>query len=318
VTLVAGQNVVLNENVQTEDAALSVTATNGSVSVAAGKGLFAGSGDISVTSGATLSTPVASTTGALNLRSTSGDVNVDTAIAGTTGAVTIRASNDVNVNQRIANSRADAPLSLTAGRDINVNTRIDGRNAEPPTQPGGSTSLTAARNVNLNADIVTADAALSVTATNGAVNWNGNTLYAGTGAISVTSGADLYTGATVNTGALTFRSTGGDVNVATAIADYVGDVTINAARDANLNQEIINLRSGSDVSVTAGRDIAVNAAHQRRRKPDDRRQRGDGGWTQPRLEQRRHHQQRRGESHRYDGVCRDACGWAADRDHWHR
>ena len=258
VRLVAGQNVVLNESVQTEDAALSVTATNGSVSVAAGKGLFAGSGDISVTSGATLSTPLASTTGALNLRSTAGDVNVDTAIPGTTGAVTIQASNDVNVNQRIANSRADAPLSLTAGRDINVNTRIDGRNAEPPTQPGGSTSLIAARNVNLNADIVTADAALSVTATNGAVNWNGNTLYAGTGAISVTSGADLYTGTTVNTGALAFRSTAGDVNVATAIADYVGNVTIDAARDVNVNQEIVNLRSGSDVSVTAGRDIAVN------------------------------------------------------------
>ena len=259
VTLVAGQNVTLNESVETEDADIAVTATSGTVTTAASKGLFAGTGDISVTSGQTLSTGITSTTGTVSLRSTAGDVNVDTAIAGTTGAVTIQASNDVNVNQGIANVRADAPLSLTAGRDINVNAKIDGRNADPATQPSGSTTLTANRDVNLGADIVTVDAALSVTATTGSVNWNSNTLHAGNGTISVTSGADLNTGAVATTGALNYTSTGGDVNIATKIAGTVGDVTIDAARDVNVNQQILNLKSGADLGVTAGRDITVNA-----------------------------------------------------------
>ena len=63
-TLTAGQNVRLNKSVATQDAAISVTATQGTVTTAAGEGLFAGSGAISVQSGQTLSTGITSTTGA--------------------------------------------------------------------------------------------------------------------------------------------------------------------------------------------------------------------------------------------------------------
>ena len=153
-----------------------------------------------------------------------GSVNVDTAIDGATGPVTIAAATDVNVNQGIANSRTDAPLAITAGHDIIVNAKIDGRDDTLP-GPSGTVTLTADNNVNLNEDIVTVDAAQSITATNGTVNWAaGKGLFSGAAPISVTSGADLSTGATSTTGPLTLTSTNGSVNVDTAIDDTTGAV----------------------------------------------------------------------------------------------
>lgn len=260
VTMTAGQSVNLNQSVVAENAAVSVTATSGTVISAAGEGLFAGTGNISVTAGQTLSTGATVTTGTLTLTSTAGDVDVDSEIAGSTGAVTINAANNVNVNQGIANSRTDAPLSITAGNDINVNATLDGRDADPPTHASSRTTLVASNDINLNDDVITVDAALSATATNGAVNWaSGKGLFAGTGTISVTSGETLSNGITTTTGALNLTSTNGDVNVNTAIDDTTGAVAINAGATVNINQSITNLKSGNNLTVTAGTDINVQA-----------------------------------------------------------
>ncbi len=260
VTMTAGQNVNLNQSVVAENAAVSVSATTGTVTSAAGEGLFAGTGNITVTAGQTLSTGATVTTGTLTLTSTGGDVDIDTDIAGSTGAVTIDAANDVNVNQGIANSRTDAALDVTAGNDINVNATIDGRNDDPPTQASSTTTLVAGNDVNLNDDVITVDAALSVTATEGAVHWaSGKGLFAGTGTISVTSGETMSNGITTTTGALSLTSTTGDINVARAIEDTVGDVTISAGQDVNIAHAITNIKSGADLVVTAGDDINVDA-----------------------------------------------------------
>jgi filamentous hemagglutinin family protein len=259
VTLLAGQNVNLNESVVTENAAISVTAENGTVTTASDEGLFAGTGNITVQSGQTLSTGQTVTTGALTLRSTAGSVNVDTAINGDTGPVTITAANDVNVNQGIANPRTLAALNVSAGNDINVNATIDGRD-NVLTGPSGTINLTASNDVNLNEDVVTVDSANTVTATNGTVTWAaGKALFAGNGTISVTAGSDLTTGSTSTTGALNFTSTNGAVNVATAISDTTGAVAINAGTDVNINQSITNLKSGATLAVNAGNDINVAA-----------------------------------------------------------
>jgi len=260
VTLVAGQNVTLNDSIVAENAAINVTATNGTVTTAANEGLFAGTGNISVTAGQTLSTGATVTTGTVTLKSTGGDVDVNGEIAGATGAVTIQAANDVHVNQGIANSRTDAPLTITAGNDIDVNAKIDGRDDDPPTHASSATTLTAGNDVNLNQDIVTVDAALSLTATNGTVNWGaGTALFAGNGTISVTAGSDLTTGTTATTGALNLTSTSGNVNIATAIDDTTGNVAINAGQSVNINQEITNLKSGAALVVTAGTDVNIAA-----------------------------------------------------------
>ena len=199
------------------------------------------------------------TTGTLTLRSTSGSVNVDTAISGKTGAVTIEAATDVNVNQSIANPRGDAPLTVTAGHDINVNATIDGRD-DVLTGPSGAVTLTAGNDIDVNQNIVTRDSAMSLTAQAGSLAMAaGMGLFAGNGTISVTSGQTLNTGITSTTGALNLQSTGGAVNVNTAIDDTTGAVTIDAATAVNINQAITNLKTGDDLAITAGTDINVLA-----------------------------------------------------------
>ena len=259
VTLAAGQNVNLNNRVYTQDAPISVTATQGAVTTAANQGLFAGSGPINVESGQTLSTGITSTTGTLTLRSTNGSVNVDTAIGGDTGAVTISAAQDVNVNRAMSNKRSDAPLSVAAGRDIKVNAAIDGRD---PSLSGssGDITLTAGNDITLNQSITSRNGAIALTAQNGTIiSAPATGLFAGSGTISETTGGTLNTGITSTTGALNLRSTNGGVNVNTAIGDTTGAVTINAATTVNVNQAITNLKTGNNLSVTAGTDINVLA-----------------------------------------------------------
>ena len=259
VTLTAGQNVRLNDSIVSENGAISLTAQTGAITAAAGEGLFAGSGAISVQSGQTLSTGITATTGALTLRSTAGSVDVDSAISGSTGAVTIAAANDVNVNQAIANPRADALLTVTAGNNINVNAAIDGQD-DALAGPSGGVTLLAGNAVALNQSIVSVDAPISVTAQAGTVaTAAGQGLYAGSGTISVTSGATLDTGLTSTTGALNLHSTNGNVNVNTAVDDGTGAVDIRAGADVNINQPITNLRSGAGLTVSAGHDINVLA-----------------------------------------------------------
>jgi filamentous hemagglutinin family protein len=257
VTLTAGRNVNLNESIVTGNAAIAVTATNGSVNAVLGEGLFAGSGDVAIQSGQTLTTPDVGTTGNITFRSTAGTVNVDKPIdAG--GAITIGAFGDINVNQGIANANPRSSVTLTAGRDINLSAKIDGRDPAL-TGPSGSVTLQAGNDIALDEDIVAVDAPVTLAA-GGTVNWAPTkALFAGEGAISVTAGSDLNTGATSTTGALTFTSTQGDVNVNAAISDTTGRVTIAAGDTVNVNQPITNLKSGADLTVNAGVDINVHA-----------------------------------------------------------
>jgi filamentous hemagglutinin family protein len=256
VTLTAGRNVNLNESIVTGNAAITVTAVNGSVTAAPGEGLFAGSGDITIQSGQTLTTPDVGTTGDITFRSTAASVNVDKPI-GAGGAITIAAFEDINVNQGIANPNPRSSVTLTAGHDINLGARIDGRDPAL-TGPSGSVTLQAGNDIALDEDIVAVDAPVTLAA-GGTVNWAPEkALFAGTGAISVTAGSDLNTGSASTTGALTFTSTGGDVNVNAAISDTTGRVTIAAADTVNVNQAITNLKSGADLTVTAGADINVH------------------------------------------------------------
>ncbi|MEK7752059.1 MAG: hypothetical protein AAB654_09100 [Acidobacteriota bacterium] len=259
VTMSAGQNINLNDSIVTENASIGLTAQNGSVTTAAGKGLFAGSAPIAVTSGGTLSTGILTTTGSLTLRSTAGSLGVDTPIDGTTGAVTLTAAGAVDVNQPIANPRSDAPLTVTAGTDISVNAPIDGRDLNAAS-PGGMVTMTAGQNINLNQSIVSENAAITLTAQSGAVTTAASMgLFAGNAPLSVTSGATLDTGILATTGALNVRSTAGAVNVNTPIDDTTGAVTITAATAVNINHTITNIKTGNPLSITAGADLNLNA-----------------------------------------------------------
>ena len=259
VVLTAGRDVGLNDSIVTGNGAIAVTARTGAVTTAADEGLFAGSGSIDVVSGQTLSTPTLVTTGAVTLRSTGGSVNVDKAINGGTGAVTIAAAADVNLNQAIANPRSDAPLTVSAGNDINVNAAIDGRD-DVLAGPGGAVTMAAGRDIDLNQSVVANNSAISLTATAGTIATAADKgLFAGSGAIAVTSGETLNTGILETTGTLNIASTGGGVNINRAIGDATGAVTVAAGTAVNVNETITNLKSGSSLTITAGTDINVLA-----------------------------------------------------------
>jgi hypothetical protein len=299
VTLLAGQNINLNQSITTENAALTLTATAGTITTAPTMGLFSGSAPLSVTSGATLANGILSTTGALNIRSTAGGVNIVTPIADTTGAVTINAATTVNINQPITNLKTGNPLTVTAGTDINVNAQVDGRGGVA----GGSVTMTAGNNLNVNDHITTNDGTANLTTTTGSVVLApAKQIRTGSAPINIVSGGDFSTGALppaipdpgapfatleeklayvsnflkdyvqlVTTGALNITSTNGAVNVDAPIPDTTGAVTItgksiNVKQHINSNNQPITLNAGtggitiSTVSDLCGSGLCIDAA----------------------------------------------------------
>lgn len=256
-TLTAGNNLNINEFIVTNNGAVNLNA-GGTISVAADKAVFAGTAPITATSGGDLSTVPLISTGTVSYRSTGGSVTVNRAIDSANRIIAIRAAQNVAVNQPIVSLLTGAPLSITAdGGDISVNAQIDGRGGGA----GGSATLTAGGNVFLNNSIITNNGAINISATGGTLTPASSSmaLFSGNGAISVTTGGNLSSGVYVTTGALNLTSTGGNVNVNTKINEAIGNTTIQAAGAVNVNQSIANIRNGSNLAITAGSNIVVNA-----------------------------------------------------------
>ncbi|HEX8027381.1 MAG TPA: hypothetical protein VF491_02920, partial [Vicinamibacterales bacterium] len=264
----AGNNIALNQSIVSEDAAISLTATGGTVITATGQGLYAGSGGISVTTGATLDTGITSTTGSLSFRSTNGAVNVNQVIDDTTGAVTIGAGTAVNVNQAITNLKTGNSLNVTAGTDINVNAAVDGRNG---TAAGGAVTMTAGNGITVVSPIATNDGAISLTATSGSIVLPVGTevidssnpmnpviatpmqasIIAGSAPVTLSSGGNFTLSSPVKTtGALTLATTGGNLTIAAPIDDQTGVVTISAGNGLIVNREIHS--NNQDITLSAG------------------------------------------------------------------
>ncbi|MEK7754460.1 MAG: filamentous hemagglutinin N-terminal domain-containing protein, partial [Acidobacteriota bacterium] len=255
-TMTAGNNINVNDFIVTNNGAINLSATAGTVNIRAGKAVFAGASPISVRTGASLHTGPLVTSGALTLASAAGAVAMDAFIDGNAGAVSVSAGTDVNINQPVLNLSTGSALNVTAGNDINVNAQIDGRGAVA----GGAVALTAARNVGVNDFIVTNNGAINITGTGGSVSVAaGKGLFAGTGPIAINAKGNITTGASGG-GALTLASSAGAVAVNGLIESTTGAVNIAAATDVNVSQPILSLQSGNALTVSAGNDINVNAA----------------------------------------------------------
>lgn len=276
-TLTAGGSVLLNQSIVTNNAALTLNAT-GTLTPSGGAGLFAGNGSISVTTGGNLSTGIYTTTGALNLRSTGGSVNVDTKIDETIGNTTIQAAGAVNVNQAIANIRNGSNLAITAGSNIVVNAQIDalddaGTLATPVA--GGAVTLTAGNNITLNDNIATFNGAVNATATNGTLTFKPGTvftgdgdakrIYAGSAPISITTGGNFTTGEAPPMG-LTFADPGMGVNVEQYIADSLrpwvtlvttGKLTLTST-SGNISVDAPIPNTTGEIEINAGNGVIVN------------------------------------------------------------
>lgn len=258
-SLTAAGSVQFNESAVTQLGEIRVRAIAGSITTAAGRGLFTqGGSTIDLAAGADFTTGVLGTTGALNLASTAGAVTVGQGIDATVGATTISAATDVTLASPVLNLRSGAPLAVTAGRDIVVSAPIDGRSGAVP---GGSATLSAARNVTLAESITTNGGAISVTASAGTVTQPaGVQLRSGSAPIAVTAAGDLTTASYVTTGNLALRSTGGALTVAESIYDSVGNTTLSAGTDITVAAaaRVENVRTGAALTMSAGRDIVVD------------------------------------------------------------
>ena len=63
----------------------------------------------------------------------------------------------------------------------------------------------------------------------------------------------------VSAGALKATSTGGSVNVDGVIDGNTGRVDLTASHDVNVNQTVLNLRSGASFNAAAGQNINIDA-----------------------------------------------------------
>jgi filamentous hemagglutinin family protein len=271
-TLSAGHDININDYLITSNGAINLLAATGTVSVAPGKAVYAGTAPITVRSGGTLTNAPYLTGGLLSLISTQGSVNIDQGIDSSIGNLLIQAAGDVNVNQPIVSLSDGNTVNISAGNDVNVNAQIDGRPALG-SNPIGAVTMVAGQNINLNRSILANGIDLTAslgtihapTMTAGTVTLDANGiphgegLFAGTGPISVTAGGNLSSGVYVTTGPVSLRSTGGDVTVDTKLAEILGNLTVRSdTGSVNVNQEIANIRSGSNLAITAGNNINLN------------------------------------------------------------
>jgi filamentous hemagglutinin family protein len=264
-TLSAGRDINVGEFIVTANGAVRLDAVTGTVRIAAGRGIFTGNAPITVNVGGDLSAGPLVTSGTLSLRSTGGSIDLDTPLDATLGAVAVNAAGNVRINQPVLNLRNGSGFTAVAGGDVIVNAQIDGRSATPGAA-SGAVDLSAGGSVRFNESVVTQLADIRARAIAGSiVTAAGRGLFslgtAGTpgGAIDLGAGADFTTGIASTTGPLRLTSTGGAVTIGQGIDATVGAVTITAATDANLDTDIVNLRSGASLLVTAGRDIQVRA-----------------------------------------------------------
>lgn len=247
----AGSNVVINQHLLTQNAPINVNALGGTVTQATGKALYAGNGTINITASGNLTSGLYDTSGPLNLRSSAGSLTLANGIPGTTGNTNLRAAQNLTINEPILNLANGSTLSLTSDSgNIVINGQIDGRNGNSITS--GALLVDAGQGIQLNESIVSQNGSLSLTARTGTVTpATGKGLFAGSGPITVASGAALTTGIYQTTGLLSLRSTGSSLTVGEKLSETLGNVALRAATDVNLNQPITNIRNGSSLSVVA-------------------------------------------------------------------
>ena len=254
-TMTAGNNININDFVVTNDGAINLLASKGTVNVAAGKAVYAGSAPITVSSSGSVHTAPLVTSGALSIASVTGSVYIDSFIDGHTGPVSIHAAGDVDINQPIVNLAGGSALDVSAGQDVNVNALVIGSGGVA----GGAVKMTATRDLNVNESIVTDNGNISLAATNGAIHVaDGQAIVAGTGAVAMSARGDITSGA-LNGASLAIASAAGAVTLDGLIDSATGDARISAATDVTINQVILNGRSGGALAVDAGRDVNLNA-----------------------------------------------------------
>lgn len=273
-TLTAGNDILLNESIVTNNGAITLTTTAGTVTPDAGKGLFAGTGNIAVTAGGNYATGIYGTTGNLSLRSSGGTLTVATKIDETVGDVSLRGFTGVNIAADIANIRNGSNLTVSADTgDINVNARIDAQDDGGITPvAGGAVVLTAGNDVNINETIVTYNGTVNATATAGTVNFaddsigsdgSGNKkIITGNAPITITTGGNFTTGTPPPNGVVALAPYGDGTRYLWSDPGHpegITDAEINQAMADQLKPWVTLSTTGKLTLTSTGGNVTIDA-----------------------------------------------------------
>ena len=307
ITLAATRNVSINDHLVTNNGIISISAGGTVIQKADGTDSFgapltkqirAERAAISVTSGGDLSLGSLVTTGALNVTSTAGKIDIDVPIYETTGKTTVMAAGDIDIKQVAANTTSGSDLTMTStGGNIYVNAKVGpwdratGTTIARDALPGGSITLQAYGNIDVNTDIASykgaspnaaaINLAAGTSGLSGTVNLtDGIRVMSDRGAIHATAYGDLTNGPFINTGfnlthtnsegiylvnlkpttgyfttgPLSLTSTTGSITINQTIPDTTGAVTLSAGDSIYVNQRIYS--NGKDISLYAGEATA--------------------------------------------------------------
>lgn len=255
-SLTAGHDIHLNDFIVTQAGAVNLTATEGTVRMAPGIAVFAGSAPIRVQSGSALSSGALFTSDRLSLVSTAGAVRVDVPIEPGNGALDIQAAGDIEFNAPVVNLRSGAPIVADAGGDILVNAQIDGLEGVA----GGTVEFRADQAIRVNQFIATRDGAITLNSGAGTDIGASGGLYAGSAPIQVTATGDLRLGGSlISSAGSVLDSLNGNLSLDAPIGADHGPLSLHAAGTVTVNQPIVNLRSGATLTIASGQDIDLRA-----------------------------------------------------------
>jgi len=238
-TLTAGNNLTVNESIVLNNGALSLTATNGTLSQADGTVLYTGSGAANLTGGAGVNLGQVLSGGAVDIRSANGAVNVRNALvsasanggAAPLASLNVDGAGAVSLNGALVQGNATV-RSRNAG--VSLATAVIQSNAGNVQVNAGTTITTAASNIGLVAG----------------------------GTVSATAGQAIDLGAVISTGVASLTSTTAGVTVRQAITGggtaATGGLTVNAAGSVVLAG--VNAGAGGIDINTSGGNITSQGA----------------------------------------------------------
>ncbi|MEO8153700.1 MAG: filamentous hemagglutinin N-terminal domain-containing protein [Rhizobacter sp.] len=208
-TLTAGNNLIVNNNIALNDGALTLTATNGTLSSANGVLLYTGTGAATLSGGAGVNLGQVLSGGAVDIRSSAGAINVRNALIAASADGSAAPMSSLNVDGLGA-------VSLN-GALVQGNATVRSRNAGV----GLATAV-----IQSNAGNVQVNAGTTITtATNNVGLISGGT-------VNATAGQSIDVGAVISTGMATLTTTSGGVTVHQAVTGggttAAGGLTVNA------------------------------------------------------------------------------------------
>lgn len=255
VVLGAGGDIRIAESVATTNGAIVIDA-GGFLEQAGDAVLSTGSGPIDITTTGQLYSGALLSNASIALRSTAGSIVLGGLVPENAGDLSVTAAGDVRVEHALANLRSGADLAIRSGGDLVVAAPIEGRGASE----AGSASLSASGTLVLAQFIATDLASIDLAAGERLAVTASGGVYAASAPVHLTAGGDLeLNGPVFSRVAIDLAAETGSVTLHSGFAPG-GSLTVQAARDIQVNAPVTSLANGQPLRLLGGGDIRLDAA----------------------------------------------------------